>query len=517
MTEAEAATGTAGDDQAAADWAGGHQERVRAAIGWSYLLTAGRFGSSVLVTFLLAKLLGPEEFGIVAMGTVLIMIVQTVLQQGLTAAIVQREGLTRDHVDTAFAVLAASGVLLTALTIAVAPLWAVVNREPGLAGVTIALSPMVLLQGLSIVPEALLRRDLQFRSVAIRTLLAAVLSGMLGLGLAIAGAGVWALVGQQVASAFISLVVLWLVCPWRPTGRPRFAALRELWSFSAHSANAGLGAMLSSRVDLIVTGLVFGPVATGIYRLAARLPDVVVDITVRSLQQVALPALSRLQNDRAAFAGHLARLQHLGAVVGLPVLGILAAVAGPLVRFLGPQWSGTELPLRLLCLFGAVNVYGVLLGPALQAIGQPGRLAALTWARGLIGAGVLAALGTLLGRAHPPAQAAGVAAAGVLLQLAINAVSLHVTVRRAAGASLRRFVLPTLPALVAAALAAAVPAGADRLGVGRLDPVLGLLLLGGAATLVAGGVLLVADRPLRRTVSARLRRIRASGAGLAYR
>ncbi|WP_157756897.1 lipopolysaccharide biosynthesis protein [Plantactinospora sp. KBS50] len=494
----------------------GHTERVRSAIGWSYLLTAGRFGSSVLVTFLLAKLLGPAEFGIVAMGTVLIMIVQTVLQQGLTSAIVQREGLTPDQVDTAFVVLAVGGVALTLLTIAIAPVWALVNREPQLTAVTIALAPTVLLQGLSVVPETLLRRELQFRAVAIRTLLAATLSGLLGLGLALAGAGVWALVGQQVASALISLVVLWLVCPWRPGRRPRLAALRELWAFSAHAANAGLGAMLSSRMDLIVTGLVFGPVATGIYRLAARLPDVIVDITVRSLQQVALPALSRLQHDRVSFARYLARLQHLGAVAGLPVLGVLAAVAGPLVRFLGPQWAGTELPLRLLCLFGAVNVYGVLLGPALQAIGQPGRLAVITWTRGLTGAVVLVSLGSLLHGSRPPVQAAGVAAAGVLLQLAVNAVALHVTVRRAAGASLRRFVLPTLPALAAAALAAAAPLLAGWLGIARLTPTLGLLVLGGGATLAAGVVLLAADRPLRHALSNRLRR-RAAGTDLAYR
>ena len=140
---------------------------------------------------------------------------------------------------------------------------------------------------------------------------------------------------------------------------------------------AGIGTLLSNRADIIVAGLFFGPAATGIYRLAARLPDVLVEATVRSLQQVALPSLSRLQGDRVAFAAHLTRLQHFGAALGLPALGILAATASPLVAVLGPQWSGTETPMRLLCLYAAANVYRVLLGPALQAIGRPARLAAV--------------------------------------------------------------------------------------------------------------------------------------------
>jgi PST family polysaccharide transporter len=483
-----------------------HQQRVRTAIGWSYLLTAGRIGSSVLVTFLLAKLLGPTEFGLVAMATVFVMVAQTLLQQGLVSAIVQRDTLTPEHLDAAFLALLLGGLGVTALTALASPVWAWVNGEPRLTLVCLALSPLVLLQGLSVVPEALLRRDLQFRSVAVRTLLAALVSGVVGVGLAVAGAGVWALVAQQVVNAGVSLVVVWLVCRWRPSRRPRLGAIRELWRFSAHSANAGIGVILSSKADLIFTGIFFGPVATGIYRLAARLPDMLVDVTVRSLQQVALPSLSRLQKDRAAFAAHLAQLQHMGAVTGLPVLGVLAATAGPLVTFLGPQWAGTQTPLRLLCLYGAVNVYGVLLGPALQAIGQPGRLAAITWGRGVLGVATLAALGMLVTGGAPAGQAAIVALAGIGMQIVVNSISLWVTVHRTVGASVVRFVAPTVPAMLAAALAAAVPLVSDRAGVPGWAPLLQVVVVGGAAGLVAAAMLWAADRRVRRLVSAGLRR-----------
>jgi teichuronic acid exporter len=487
----------------------GHRPgRVGSAIGWSYVLIGGQVGSSLIVTFLLAKLLGPGAYGLLAMAMVFITVAQVLIQQGLVSAIVQRDNLTDEHLDAAFGVLVIAGVGVGLLAAALSPLWALVNRQPALTPVCLALSPLVVLQGLAIVPEAVLRRELKFRAVAIRTLIAAVLSGVAGVVLALAGAGVWALVAQQLVTSVTSLVVLWVVCPWRPSRRPRLGAIRELWAYSAHSANAGLAMLLSSKADLIFTGFFFGPVATGIYRLAARLPDMLVDVTVRSIQQVSLPSLSRLQRDRAAFATHLAELQHLGAVVGLPVLGALAATAGPLVGLLGPQWSGTELPLRLLCLYGAANVYGVLLGPALQAIGQPGKLAAIAWTRSILGVLTLAMVGTLMTGDRPVAAAATVALVGVGLQLFINALSIWVTVHRVVGASVSRFLAPTVPAALAASAAALVPLAADRLGATDHGPLAGFLLLGSTATLTAGIALWTTDRRLRRLVLTRLHRLR---------
>ncbi|MFK3984942.1 lipopolysaccharide biosynthesis protein [Micromonospora sp. NPDC050397] len=481
--------------------------RVRSAIGWSYLLTAGRVGSSVIVTFLLAKLLGPNEFGLVAMATVFILIAQTIIQQGLVSAIVQRDNLTPEHLDAAFGVTLLGGLGVGALTALASPLWSLVNGRPdGLTEVCLALSPLVLLQGLAIVPEAVLRRELQFRSVAIRTLLAAAISGVVGISLALAGAGIWALVAQQLTTSVVSLIVLWVVCPWRPSRRPRLGAIRDLWAFSAHSANAGLGLMLSSKADVIFTGIFFGPAATGIYRLASRLPDMLVDVTVRSLQQVALPSLSRLQEERRAFAVHLTKLQHLGAIAGLPVLGVLAATAHPLVGFLGDDWAGTEIPLRLLCLFGAINVYGVLLGPALQAIGQPAKLAAILWTRGILGVATLAAVGTLLDGRDDVTEASAVAIAGIGLQLLVNSISIWVTVHKAVGASVLRFLAPTLPALLAAVAAALTPLATDRLGVNRLNPLIEVFVLGATAGLVAATLLLAIDRRARQLVLDRLRR-----------
>lgn len=482
---------------------------LQSAVFWSYGLTAGRIGTTTLVMFFLAKLLGPAAFGVVAMAVLVLNLAQVLLQQGLISAIVQRDQLTDDHLDAAFVALLLAGVGIGALMAAFSPLWALLVREPQLTTVCLALSPLVLVQSLMVVPEAVLRRALRFRAIAVRTLAAAVVSGVAGITLAVAGAGVWALVAQQVVAGLTNVFVLWVVCPWRPSRRPSLRAVRDLWRFSAHSANAGVALMVGNRADQFVTGLLFGPVAMGIYRLAIRLPEMVLDVTVRSLQQVALPALSRLQDNRAAFAQRLAELQHLGAVAGLPMLGLLAGVTGPLVAFLGPQWESARLPLQLLCLFAAVNVYGVLLGPTLQAIGHPGRLAALAWARGAIGVAVFVAVGIVMIGQTPGAQATSIALAAVGVQLVLNAVAIQVVRRTVSGVTLR-LITPTLPAAAAAVAAATVPLAIAPLGLAESRPLSGLLLNGTAATLAGAAVLWTADRRLRRLVRGRLRRPRAA-------
>lgn len=485
---------------------------LRSAVIWSYALTAGRIGVTTVVTFVLAKLLGPTEFGVLAMALLVLGLAQMLLQDGVVAAIVQRDELTEDHLEGAFVAVLLAGLGFAALMAAVSPLWGLANRTPQLTTVCLALAPVVLLHATMLVPEAVLRRRMRFQAVAVRTLASAVAGGVAGVALALAGAGVWALVAQQVVTAVTNAAVLWLISPWRPRRRPRLAGVRDLLRFSAHSTNAGLAVYLSNRADQLLTGLMFGPLAVGIYRLAIRLPEMVLDVSARSLQQVALPALSRLQHDRAAFAARLADLQHVGAVVALPALGLLAGLADPLVDFLGPQWAGAELPLRLLCCYAALAVYGVLLGPALQATGHPGRLAALAWARGATGAAVFLGVGAAMTGRAAGTQAAAIATAAAATQLAVVVLMQQVT-RRTIGVR-PRLIRPTLPAVAAVVGAAGVPLALEWADV-RVGPPLAHLLVAGAAGAVAAGILLwVFDRKLRAMVRRRLSRRGGPSAGV---
>jgi PST family polysaccharide transporter len=370
--------------------------------------------------------------------------------------------------------------------------------------VCLALAPLVPITAAMVVPEALLRRQLQFRAIAVRTLVGGVVGGAAGVGLALAGAGVWALVVQQLVIGVVGLAVLWIVCPWRPSRPVRWGAIRDLLPFVGHATNGGFATLLCSRADQFVAGVLFGPVAVGIYRLAIRLPEMVVDVAARSLQQVALPALSRLQTDRAAFGARLADLQHMGAVTGLPLLGVLVAVAEPLVALLGPQWEGTALPLQLLCVYAAATVFGVILGPALSALGHPGRLAVVAWVQGIGGLAVLVVVGLAMTGRAPGTQAASLALTMIGVEIVVNIVMLEVTRRSIGGAKLR-LLRPCLPAALAGVAAAAAPLALLRVA-GPFPPVVQLAIDGAVAGLAAAAVLVTVDGRVRSILRRRVLR-----------
>ncbi|MDZ7734322.1 MAG: oligosaccharide flippase family protein [Acidimicrobiia bacterium] len=168
--------------------------------------------------------------------------------------------------------------------------------------------------------------------------------------MAIGGYGVWALVAQQLATG-------------RGHGRRAVAGesvaaevailgtarSEELLSYSAGSSLGGLANFANSRSDALLIGLLMGPVAVGLYRLAARFTEIVVDLFTRSIQQVALPELSRYQDDAVRFRRRSLSVLSSTSVITLPMLGVLAGVSGPLLDLVGEEWTPAVTGLRILC------------------------------------------------------------------------------------------------------------------------------------------------------------------------
>ncbi|MET7424113.1 lipopolysaccharide biosynthesis protein [Dactylosporangium sp. NPDC005555] len=481
------------------------RNRLKSAIFWSYALTAGRLGTTTIVTFVLAKMLGPHALGVVTTALLFVMITQMLLQQTLLTTIIQREKLDPDHLDAGFWLVICGSLALTALAASLAPLWAAFNNQPQLTMICIALTPMILLQGLTVVPEAILRRKMTFRPLAIRTLIATAIGGVVGIAMAFAGYQAWALVAQQLVTAGVGAIVLWTVTDWRPRWRLPRQAAKDLWGFSSQTALGGVGVFLAIRMDVLVIGKFFGANATGLYRIAQRLPDMLTEVTSRSLQQVSLPELARLQKRPVELGDRLAKMLHVSAVTGLPALGILAATAKPLVALLGPEWSPAGTGMQLLCIVGIVNVYGVLLGPALQAVGRPGINTALSWFQLAVGVTTFYYIGQLLnGSTDDRAQVAAIAIGMSAVELSITILMMYITFVRVLKVNTWQILGPTVPAFVAGAVGFLVPFLIDRFGLFDGPWLLKLVVYGVLATGISGGLLLALDTRTRGMVMRKL-------------
>jgi PST family polysaccharide transporter len=330
-------------------------------VRWSGLSVVGREVSRSVFTIALARLIGPDDFGIVAQATVYIGIVGLLLDQGFSSALIQRRQVEPEMPGAVVSVNLTVGAALTALTIAIAPLWASFMRTPPLMLVLVILAPSLLIRAAAITPRAMLIRSMQFRTMGIADIVAAMSGGVLGVIVAVAGGSYWAVVVQIIGTDVVLLLVL---LAFRAGYRPNlhFRELRKIAAFSGRAFAAGLLINSVSRnIDNLLVGRFQGAQALAFYGLAYRLLLLPVQLASTTVGGVLFPVFARLADDVAALGAELARATRALAALSLPGMALVAAAAPQLVEVIfGPQWEPAIPVVQVLAIAGA-----------LQAIYQP--------------------------------------------------------------------------------------------------------------------------------------------------
>ena len=471
--------------------------RFHRSLRWALVMNWGQRVIATLATFVLAGMLGPVEFGTVAMAMLFIGFLQLFLEQGLGAAIVQRAELEPEHLDAAFWMTAAWSLVLSIASAALGGWWARVNDLPALAPIVGALSIGLLAQGLAVVHEAVLERGLRFRRLALCSNVAALGGAAAAVALGLAGAGAWALVAQQLGGAVLWLVLVWAVSEWRP--RPRFsqAHARPLLRFSLQVFTGNLGVYVSSRLDVLLIGLHVGAEAVGLYRLASRLVDTLLELTTRPVRQIALSHFSRLQRDPDALRAAVETCVHASCLLAVPALLVLAACSRQVVAVLGPAWMPAADALALLCLVGIGKAVVMFVGPTLQALAKPHLRTLAIWAMVTVSAPVLSQTAVALHAAPMHVQIVGMAAATAAVFLFLFVPGSVLLVIHAAGLRVRPLLSRLAPAFAAgaAAMAAAIAIRATGL-LEAASPLLALVVSASIAAFAACAVLFLCDPAL---------------------
>lgn len=349
------------------------------AAGWSVVMSLGNQLTNTIAAFVIAAILGPEAFGTVALATVFLLFVKLILEQGIATAIIQRKELTASHLNAAFWIVMATAAALLVVTLLLAGWWAAVTDAPELDSVLIVMSPIIIIDALTVVQQALLQRDLEFKQLALRANVAAVIGGVVGVVSALSGAGVWALVAQQLVTKTISLLLLWYVGSWQPGLSFSRASVRDLYSFSTSVFIGKVGTFAQSQFDSIVIGVVVGPVAVGIYRLALRVSRTVVDAFSQPVAIAALPAFSQVQDNKAKLDATFRDAVDRSASIVIPLVAGAAAVSDLFFSVLGDDWAGAAAVLIVFALLAAARSVNNICGPMLMATGRPGTVATMTW------------------------------------------------------------------------------------------------------------------------------------------
>jgi|GEM_PF-258305 PST family polysaccharide transporter len=321
----------------------------------------------------LARLLNPDTFGVVAIAGVYIAFIQLLVAQGFGMAIVQRLEVEEQHLNSAFWIAIATAGVLCLFSHLCENQIARFFGEPRVAPVIGWLSYCLFFHAMSSVQTAILTRDLHFRALAIRYLLATAISGAIGLTMAFKGWGVWSLVGQQMANAVLSSVFMWWSVSWRPSFQISLRHLNDLYHFSIKIAGNDLLWFFAQKSDQTMVGYGFGPLGLGPYSLASRLPTLLYDGIIGPLGSVAFPAFSKLQSDREKFENALYKFCEISYFVSFPIFTGLAAIAPSLVPVLfGAKWMAAIPLLQVLAIYGAARCALGFMHPLMLARGEAG-------------------------------------------------------------------------------------------------------------------------------------------------
>jgi O-antigen/teichoic acid export membrane protein len=418
------------------------------ALKWSYTANWGERGLAALFTIVLAGILGPQDFGTVAIALIYINFLQMFLDQGFLAALIQRKELDDEHLNAVFWVNQLLSLVLVGLSVLLSGWWAVRNHTPELTEIIFALSLCIPIEGLSAVQVTLMKREMDFRSLSIRSNISVLVGGAVGVATALTGFRVWALVAQQLARDLSALALLWNLSPWRPRWRFSWPHLKSLMNFSVSNFVAQLAVFADLQGSSIVLGLFFGPVAVGLYRIADRVTGCVAAVATSSIQTVSFPEFARLQDKPHQLRQSVMSCIRLSSAVMLPLAGLLG-VSTPLMAVLGPKWIPAAGVLRILSVIGMLFVFDLFTGPLLQARSMPHRLALLAWARVLVGTGILVAAGMMVRNGPLKEQIIGIALARfVLMAFLITPVYVYILIRLC-DMSLRDFTSSLVPSMIA--------------------------------------------------------------------
>lgn len=330
--------------------------RVGRAVAWNAVQLWGYNVVSLVVFVILGRLLTPRDFGLAAAAMVVIWFMRIVVDAGFSRLLVQRSEIDRTYVDTAFGVAAVLGVIFTALTVALAPVLAALFSEPRLTNLIRALSVIFIFVALDSIPTSLLQRELRWRALAVRRLGATVVSAGVAVWLAASGAGAWALVAQQIVLEGLTVGLLWLVTRWRPGFHLTRTAFVELLGFGGRYSALRVLGYLGANVDNFLIAIFLGPIALGYYVIAYRVFTVLNELFVQTVNNVALPAFSRLQHEPARLNAMFNQVCGAAALVAFPTYALLAISAGQLIpAVFGTKWHTSVPVLELLTLAGAAQ------------------------------------------------------------------------------------------------------------------------------------------------------------------
>lgn len=317
---------------------------------WSAVDRFSAQGIQFVFSILIARLLVPEDYGVVAMLGIFMAVSQTFIDSGFGAALIRKVDRTEEDFSTVFYFNIIVATVFYFVLFFAAPAIANFYNTPLLESITKVVALNLIISSLSGIHNAKLSIAIDFKSRAKISIVSTILTGTVGLWMAYNGYGVWALVVQNLFSSAIRTVLLWVIVKWYPKLVFSWKSFKELFSFGSKLLASALLDTLYNNIYTLVIGKVFSPTTLGVYSKANALAKFPSSNITSVLQSVTFPVLSTIQNEEDRLADAYKRFLKIAAFVVFPLMIGLSAVADPFIRLvLTDKWEGAIYLLQIMC------------------------------------------------------------------------------------------------------------------------------------------------------------------------
>ena len=341
-------------------------------IFWSYLAFIGGKVLTFLSTIFLARLLLPEQFGLVGYCLVAIQYLDILNSAGIDSALIARRENLEEAANAAFAANILLGVISFGLTWVVAPSVAGFFKSEEIVPLLRLLGLSLPLSGLGMVPEALLHRRLRFRTKLLPSMSGSFTKGLVSIVLAWLGFGVWSLVWGQLAGILAGTVLAWILAGWRPTWRFHAGATYAIATYGFHIVLLEIAGAFRNNVDYLLVGRILGAAALGYYTMAYRIPELLIRSVNIVVGNVSLPVMSMTQTDREQLRYfYFSYLRYLSMVVFPVSVGLALTAPTFIPLFLSAKWIPAIIPTALISLALGIAAIGYVPGILYKATGRP--------------------------------------------------------------------------------------------------------------------------------------------------
>lgn len=324
------------------------QKTVKGTI-WSAVGGFGVQGVSFIVTIIMARILTPEDYGLVGMLTIFIAVAQSLIDSGFSQGLIRKRDADYRDISTVFYFNIGAALVIYMILYMGAPLIARFYGMPQLVSLTRVISLGIVINSFAMVQRALLTIKMDFKTQALATLSGAIVAGVVGIFMAYHGSGVWSLVYYQLINCFITTLLLWIVSRWWPSAVFSTSSFKTLFSFGSKIAVSSVIDNIYRNIYLLVIGKWFKSSTLGYYTRSQQFGELPISFS-GIIQRVSYPVLCSFQDDDVRLRELFLKFINISAFVTFPVMMGIVAVAEPMILVvLGEKWRFSALLLQIMC------------------------------------------------------------------------------------------------------------------------------------------------------------------------